>query len=154
MKLRVLIPTAVAAFGLGIALPASSVASGVYAPPQTQVTVQMPGGTCSVTEHGPVFPYNNAGWTMTYGGGVSCAGAIGQKTLSVYAQVAGQDGKTWFTIFGSGLVQGPTPINPLRLRTTRTAYLGHAYRIVAVGHVELPSGKTLSATAYSHGWAP
>lgn len=155
MKLGVLIPTAAAAFGLAMVAPASSPAGGVYVPSQSHVTVQMPGAMCSVTEHGPVFPYNHAGWSMRYGGGVSCAGGVGSKTLSIYVQVIGNGPKhKWFTIFGSGMTQGPTPVNPLRLSTSRTAYLGHAYRVVAVANVTLASGATMSATAQSKAWAP
>jgi hypothetical protein len=88
---------------------------------------------------------------MVYGGGTSCAGGVGSRSLSVVAQV--ENGSRWFTITGSSVKGGPAVGNPLRVRTQRNGFLGHAYRIVATGSVTIGSSPG-SATARSGTWAP
>jgi hypothetical protein len=107
-------------------MPAGGATAYTYAP-QPPTTKQIRGVPCSVTERGPVFSIVNGSYMMKYGGGVSCAGGVGERTLDVAAQVAKYlHGKNiWFNISLSGLYQGPTGINPLRLSTGRSAYLGH-----------------------------
>jgi hypothetical protein len=135
-----------------VALVASSSAS-TFAPGKP-VTVQMHGVPCSVTASAPVFVSNHSGWVMHYSGGVSCMGGTGMKTLQICDQV--QNGSKWFTITGSCLVQGPLPVNPLRLSEQRSAFLGHVYRVHAVGQVDYPTtgGTHGSAVANSRGFAP
>ena len=86
---------------------------------------------------------------MHYGGGVSCAGGVGQKTLDVVPQVYNARNGRWFTISLAGLYQGPAPVNPLRLGTDRAAVIGHVYRVLVYGRATLPNGKTAWATACS-----
>jgi hypothetical protein len=95
---------------------------------------------CSATAYGPTFHSHSGHWAQDYGGGTSCAGGVGTKSLIVYDQVLGQDGRTWYTISGSTFTGGPTSANPLRLRYTRPAYLGHAYRSVAIAKLIVPNG--------------
>lgn len=49
---------------------------------------------------------------MSYGGGVSCAGGVGQKTVNVFPEVGNAvDGQPhWYVIGGIGLYHGPTPV--------------------------------------------
>lgn len=110
-----------------------------YAP----VTVQAATKQCSATGYGPTFhtPADAHGaWTMSYGAGTSCQGGVGVKTLTVSAQVLGQDGHTWYTITGSTITYGPRTNNPLRIIRNRIAYLGHVYRTVATATVVAPNG--------------
>src|SRR5690242_8703304 len=95
---------------------------------------------CSLTVNGPTFNFNSFGWNQAYGGGTSCAGGVGRKTLTVSAQVLGQDGHTWFTIRGSTVTSGPTNGNPLRIKRVRAASLGHSYRAVASAKPVVPNG--------------
>jgi hypothetical protein len=111
--------------------------SGFGYPP---VTVQASNYPCSVTAYGPTFHSRSSGWTQDYGGGTSCAGGVGTKSLTTYDQVLGGDGRTWHTITGSTFTAGPTGANPLRMIHTRTAYLGHVYRTVAVAKLVVPNG--------------
>ena len=104
------------------------------------VTVQAPGYPCSVTAYGPTFHSSSKGWTQDYGAGTSCTQGVGVKTLHVSEQVLGPDGRTWYTITGSTFTAGPTGGNPVRLRRTRAAYLGHAYRAVATAKLVVPNG--------------
>jgi hypothetical protein len=149
VRLRALIPIAVALF----ALPAT--AAGALAPPMRNsgyngwwpggfgyppLTVHAPGYPCSVTAYGPTFNFAGGDWTQNYGGGTSCSGGIGVKTLTVSAQVLGQDSRTWYTIAGSTFTVGPSSGNPLRARRTRAAYLGHGYRTVAKAKLVVPNG--------------
>src|SRR5437868_898264 len=102
-----LVPAALLSAAVGAALAPEFAVGGVYVPPQSRTTLQMPGNKCSLTEYGPVFPFNKAGWKIRYGGGVSCAGGVSvAKTLSVYVQVRSPDRKRWVTIAGSGLTGG------------------------------------------------
>lgn len=129
------------------------------------VTAHASGYPCSVTAYGPTFNFNASGWNQYYGGGTSCAGGVGRKTLTVYDQVMGQDGHTWFTISGSAVTAGPSTANPLRSIRNRTAYLGHAYRTVATARLVVPNGhagcslnltcfQTITVTAISQLLAP
>lgn len=115
-------------------------------PPRSPVTKQLPGVPCSVTAN---FSVNSTSATMTNGGGVSCAGGTGQKTLDVVPQVFNfVNGKPlWFNISLAGRYQGPTPISPLRLMD-RTDYVSsHTYRVLAYGRVTLPNGRSAATTA-------
>ena len=101
----------------------------------------MRGTQCSVTAW-DYFTTLDGVYKMEYGGGTSCAGNVGQKTLDVVPQVFnlvnGQP--LWFSIGGHGLFQGPTPVSPLRLSGARTAVPTHLYRLLAYGYVLLPNG--------------
>jgi hypothetical protein len=124
-------------------------ASGATAQTATlhERTVQIPGTSCSVTAW-DYFTTVDGVYKMQYGGGTSCAGNVGQKTLDVVPQVFnlvnGQP--LWFSIGGDGLFQGPTPASPLRLSGSRTAVQSHLYRLLAYGYVLLPNGKSGSVT--------
>ena len=58
------------------------------------LTVQANGYPCSLTAYGPTFHSQHSGWTQDYGGGVSCTGGVGTKTLTISDQVLGQDGQS------------------------------------------------------------
>ena len=62
------------------------------------------------------------------------------KTLTIYSQVQGQDGHTWYTLGGSRFTAGPISGNPLRGIGSRAAHLGHVYRTVAVAKLVVPNG--------------
>lgn len=101
-------------------------------------TVKAPGyPACSVTAYGPTFSSNLK--SQTYGGGTSCRGGIGTRSIVVVAQVRGAGGK-WFAITGSTRVGGPTSTNPLRVSATRASFLGHVYRTLATAHLIVPNG--------------
>jgi len=110
-------------------------------------TVQIPGMECSVTAW-DYYTTVNGVYTLKYGGGTSCAGHVGQRTLNVVPQVFNLVNGTplWFNIGGAGLFQGPTPAGPLRLNGTRTVVAGHLYRLLAYGQVVLPNGRLGSVT--------
>ena len=110
-------------------------------------TVPIPGMPCSATAN-MSFATIKGTFTQNYGGGTSCAGGVGQKTLDVVPQVFNVvNGKPiWFNISLVGLYQGPTPINPLRLSGSRAAVASHRYRVLVYGQTTL-NGKTSSATA-------
>ncbi len=131
------------AHGFAVAL-AICAGSSPLARAATSSTAPLPGVPCSVTATGPT-----SGPTMTYRGGVSCAGGAGQKTIDVVPQVFNRiHGKAlWFNISLAGLYQGPASINPLRLTAARAAAAAHRYRVLVLGHVVLPDGRTGSATA-------
>jgi hypothetical protein len=129
------------------------------------VTVQAKGYPCSLTVYGATFHSKHSGWTQDYGGGVSCARGVGTKSLTISDQVLGQDGHTWHTISGSTFTAGPVNGNPLRMRRTRAAFLGHAYRVLATTKLVVPNGhagcsltntcdQTLTITATSRTLAP
>jgi hypothetical protein len=129
------------------------------------LTVQAKGYPCSLTAYGPTFHSKHGGWTQDYGGGVSCAGGVGTKTLTISDQVLGQDGKTWHTISGSKFTSAPITGNPLRMRRNRSAFLGHVYRVVTSTKLVVPNGhagcsltntcdQTLTITATSRSLAP
>ena len=128
-------------------LGGSLVLAGPAAATQS-VTKQLPGVPCSVTSS---YTFDLSARAMNYAGGVSCAGAGGQKILNVVPQVYNVvNGRPlWFNISLAGLYQGPVPFNPLRLSADRAAVTGHAYRVLAYGRVSLPNGKTAWATACS-----
>lgn len=110
-------------------------------------TVQIPGMQCSVTAWDYYTTVNGVS-TMKYGGGTSCAGHVGQRTLNVVPQVFNfvNGHPVWFNIGGAGLFQGPTPAGPLRLNGSRTAVPGRLYRLLAYGQVVLPNGRMGSVT--------
>ena len=129
------------------------------------LTVHAPNYPCSVTAYGATFHSHRTGWTQDYGGGTSCAGGVGAKTLTILTQVLGQDGHSWYTISGSKFTAGPAQANPLRTISTRPAYLGHAYRTVATARLVVPNGhagcslsntcsQTITITATSRLLAP
>lgn len=129
------------------------------------LTVQANGYPCSLTAYGPTFHSQHSGWTQDYGGGVSCAGGVGAKTMTVSDQVLGNHGHTWYTISGSTFTSGPTAGNPLRMRRNRAAFLGHAYRVLVRAKLVVPNGhagcsltntcdQTLTITATSRALAP
>ncbi|MGZ4215035.1 MAG: hypothetical protein ACXVHB_02420 [Solirubrobacteraceae bacterium] len=129
------------------------------------LTVQANGYPCSLTAYGPTFHSHRSGWTQDYGGGVSCAGGVGVKTMTVSDQVLGNHGHTWYTISGSTFTGGPTGSNPLRMRRNRSAFLGHAYRALVKAKLVVPNGhagcsltntcdQTLTITATSRSLAP
>lgn len=148
MKWRVLAPAALALFvvnaGAAVALAPTWNAGyngwwpgGFGYPP---VTVQAPSYPCSVTAYGPTFNTHASVWNQNYGGGVSCASGVGQKSLTISDQVLGQGGHTWFTISGSTFTAGPINGNPLRMIRNRPAYLGHVYRTATVAKMVVPNG--------------
>lgn len=104
------------------------------------VTVQARGYPCSVTAYGPTFHSYTREWRMDYGGGTSCQGGVGVKTLTVSTQVLGANGRTWYTITGSTVTYGPRTVNPLRIIRNRAAYLGHVYRTTATATLVVPNG--------------
>lgn len=148
MKRRLLTPIGLAVFALSAGVAAAQAPTwnsgyngwwpaGFGFPP---VTVHAANYPCSVTAYGPTFHSHSSGWTQDYGAGTSCAGGVGSKTLTMYDQVLGPDGHTWFTITGSMFTAGPTNGNPLRMIRNRAAYLGHAYRTVATAKLVVPNG--------------
>jgi hypothetical protein len=129
------------------------------------LTMHAPSYPCSVTVYGPTFNSKGSSWNQNYGGGTSCSGGVGQKTLTVYDQVLGQDGHTWYTLSGSTFTAGPSTSNPVRLKRNRAASLGHVYRAVAKAKLVVPNGhagcsltntcdQTLLLTAVSRRLAP
>jgi hypothetical protein len=139
--------TMIALAALSSAVLAASSSASRYAPGKP-VTVQMQGPSCSVTASAPVFISSRRGWVMDYGGGVSCARGLGEKTLQVCDQV--KHSSKWLTIKGSCVDQGPLTSNPVRLKDKRTVFLGHAYRVHAAGEVQF---STLSGSAVANGGA-
>ncbi|MGO9883312.1 MAG: hypothetical protein ACLPV4_09890 [Solirubrobacteraceae bacterium] len=107
-----------------------------------------------MTVYGLAF-INGGTPSMSYGGGVSCAGGVGQKTVNVVPEVgkAVNGQQHWYVIGGIGLYQGPTPVNPLRVSGTTSFVAGHVYRLLVYGGVTLPDGRTSSMTICS-GCAP
>jgi hypothetical protein len=114
---------------------------------------------------GPTFNYTAGAWNQNYGGGTSCAGGVGLKSMTIYAQVLGPDGHTWFTITGSTFRTAPISGNPLRMIRNRAAFLGHVYQAVAIARLVVPNGyagcsltntcnQTLTITAVSRPLAP
>ena len=148
MKRHALIPIVLALFVLS---PAAALAiaptqnsgydgwwpGGFGYPP---LTVHAPGYPCSVTAYGPTFKSGSGGWNQNYGGGTSCKSGVGSKTLRIFDQVLGGNGRTWFTLSGSTVTTGPVGGSPLRLRRNRPAKLGHVYRTVAVAKLVVPNG--------------
>jgi len=127
---------------------------------QPPTAVQVNGVPCTLGQNGLVFTLVNSSYVMNYGAFSACGGInTGKRSLTICAQVVNRiNGKdVWFTISGSCLSQGPAPSNPLGLRTARTAYLGHGYRVMASTTVQYPGQHgtlTGSATVYSAGAAP
>ena len=129
-------------------LALAATASANTSVPNSPVTKSLPGVPCSVTA---TFTLSSSTRTMTYGGGVSCAGGVGAKTIDVVPQVYNVvNGKPlWFSISLVGLYQGPTPVNPLRLTGTTTYVPSHTYRLLVYGKVTMPDGRSSSATVCS-----
>lgn len=116
-------------------------------PVLNEKTLPIPGTQCSVTAW-DYFSSESGTYVMHYGGGTSCAGNAGRRTLNVVPQVFNliKGEPLWFSIGGEGLFQGPTPLSPLRLSRARAAVASHIYRVVAYGQVTLLNGKTASVT--------
>jgi hypothetical protein len=135
---------------LGLAIAGSLVLAAVAlsdsTAPRSPVTKQVAGVPCSVTAR---LALDAAGGTMAYGGGVSCAGNVGEKTIDVVPQVfnAVNGRPLWFSISLAGLYQGPVNANPLRLSGTRTYVPSHTYRLLVYGRAALPDGRASSETA-------
>lgn len=138
-----------ACVGVGSLILAAGGAAGSGLP-QPSTTKQLPGVECSVTAYGVAFTTSGTA-VMSYGGGVSCKGGVGQKTVNVVPEVRKvvNGHETWHVIGGVGLYQGPTPINPLRVSGSTTFVTGHVYRLLVYGGVTLPDGKTSSTTVCS-----
>jgi hypothetical protein len=119
--------------------------------PQPPTTKQLPGVPCSVTAYGLAFASAGSPPTMSYGGGVSCAGGVGQKTLNVVPQVSklAHGRRVWYDISLVGLYQGPTPANPLRLTGSTSFVRGHVYRLLVYGRVRMTNGREVSTTVCS-----
>lgn len=116
--------------------------------PRSPVTKQLSGVPCSVTA---IFSMRSDTRTMAYGGGVSCVGGIGEKTLDVVPQVFNVvNGKPlWFSISLIGRYQGPTAINPLRLTGSAGYVPSHTYRLLVYGQVTLANGRSAATTLCS-----
>lgn len=106
----------------------------------------LPGVPCSVTAS---LAVGYEAGSMTYRGGVSCAGGVGQKTLDVVPQVFRivNGHRLWFSLSLVGRYQGPTPINPLRLSAGTRAVPGHTYRLLVYARVTATTGRSWSLTA-------
>ena len=142
-----------ACVGVGSLLFATAAAASAGMP-QPSITKQLADVPCSVTVYGLAFT-NSGTPSMSYGGGVSCAGGVGEKTVNVVPEVgkAVNGQQHWYVIGGIGLYQGPTPVNPLRVSGTASFVAGHVYRLLVYGGVILPDGRTSSMTICS-GCAP
>ena len=130
---------------VGSCLLASGAAAS-YAIKASTTTKPLPGVSCSVSAN---LAVDYGLGSMTYRGGVSCAGAIGQKTLDVVPQVfrVVNGHRLWFNLSLVGRYQGPTPINPLRLSARTRAVPGHIYRLLVYARVTLANGRSSSLTA-------
>ncbi len=135
----------------GVTAPlAPAVAAGAGLPPPS-TTKQLPGVRCSVTAYGLSFTPSGTSGSMSYGGGLSCAGGVGQKTLDVVPQVSKLAGgrRHWYNLSLVGLYQGPTPANPLRLTGSTSFVAGHVYRLLVYGGVRMSDGRAVSTTVCS-----
>jgi hypothetical protein len=124
-----------------LALAGAAVAQPLVQPAKNVQMPRSPSLECSVTSGGPDFNFGQNVIDMSYGGGVSCKGGIGHKSLNVSVQVAGSGPNRgrFFTITGSQRsVAGSS--SPIRINVGREAVLGHAYRVVARGKVTFPNG--------------
>jgi hypothetical protein len=121
-------------------------ASASYAMKASTTTNPLPGIPCSVTAN---LAVDYGLGSMTYRGGVSCAGAVGQKTLDVVPQVfrVVNGHSLWFDLSLVGRYQGPTPVNPLRLSAGTRAVPGHMYRLLVYARVTTANGRSSSLTA-------
>lgn len=119
--------------------------------PQPSTTRQLTGVPCSVTAYGLSFAPAGTGGAMSYGGGVSCAGGVGQKTLNVVPQVSKlvNGRRLWYSLSLVALYQGPTPANPLRLTGSMSFTAGHVYRLLVYGRVRMTRGREASVTVCS-----
>ena len=121
-------------------------ASASYAMEASTTTKPLPGIPCSVTAN---LAVDYGLGSMTYRGGVSCAGAVGQKTLDVVPEVfrVVNGHSLWFDLSLVGRYQGPTPVNPLRLSAGTRAVPGHIYRLLVYARVTTANGRSSSLTA-------
>jgi len=121
-------------------------AASANAASMSPVTKALPNVPCSVTAKLAV-----SSGVINYGGGLSCAQGVGQKTLDVVPQVyrVVNGHKLWYSISLIGLYQGPTAVNPLRLSSQTRAVAGHIYRLLVYGRVTLSNGQLASTTACS-----
>jgi hypothetical protein len=124
--------------------------AGAAGLPQPSKTAQLPGVPCSVTAYGLAFTTNQSP-RMSYGGGVSCAGGVGQKTVNLVPEVAKlvNGHERWYVIGGVGVYQGPTPANPLRVSGSASFVQGHVYRLLVYGGVRMANGRSSSTTVCS-----
>ena len=113
-------------------------AASANAASMSPVTKALPNVPCSVTAKLAV-----SSGVINYGGGLSCAQGVGQKTLDVVPQVyrVVNGHKLWYSISLIGLYQGPTAVNPLRLSSQTRAVAGHIYRLLVYGRVTLSNGQ-------------
>lgn len=97
------------------------------------------------------FKTVNGTYTMSYGGGASCASNTGARTIDLAPQVFKlvNGSPRWYSIGGAGLFQGPRSINPLRLSTDRTAVASHIYRVLVYSEIVWPAVKIDHATVRS-----
>jgi hypothetical protein len=137
--------------------------AGFGFPPVTKQASDFP---CSVSAYGPTFHVKGGSWTQDYGGGTSCASALGgvSKTLTISDQVLAPNGHSWVTLGGSTF-DASTNGNPVHAKGNRDAVLGHSYRAVATAKLVVPNGhagcsltntcfETITLTAISRPLAP
>ncbi len=85
--------------------------------------------------------------------------------MTIYDQVLGQNGHTWFKVTGSTFTAGTSHGNPVRMKRNRAASLGHSYRAGATAKLVVTSShagcsitntcsQTLLLTAFSRPLAP
>ena len=134
-------------FGKTVCTPGATASTGM---PQPVTTAQLPRVECSVTAYGLAFSTSGPP-SMSYGGGVSCAGGVGEKTVNVVPEVRRVvDGhEHWSVIGGVGLYQGPTPGNPLRVSGSTSFVRGHVYRLLVYGGITVADGKASATTVCS-----
>jgi hypothetical protein len=124
-----------------------------HAGPATAARV--PGTSCSLSQDGVTFTLVNGSYVVNYGAHTDCPGVAAKRTVTACVQVVNriQGRNVWFTDLGSCLSTGPTRTDPTEVRTARTAYLGHGYRIMAKTTVTQGT-VARSATVYSGAAAP
>jgi len=71
------------------------------------------------------------GYNAWWGGGTSCAGAAGTKSLNVVLEILGPDHTTWFQRGGQNFTVKSAQRNPVRIITLVGVSPGHAFRVVA-----------------------
>jgi len=113
-----------------VALPVAALASASLPVPQS--TGHIPGIQCSVSTFGPQFVSTGQGsYNAWWGGGTSCAGAVGTRSLNVVLQILGSDQKTWYQKGGQNFTVNQAHRNPLQIITLVGVKPGHAFRVVA-----------------------
>jgi hypothetical protein len=125
----------------GFCLLAAGASANHYARKVSIITKPLATVPCSVTAS---LAVDYRAGSMTYHGGVSCAGGVGVKTLDVVPQVfrAGPHLRRWRSLSLVGRYQGPTAINPLRLTAGTPAVLGHIYRLLVYARVVIAGRQT------------